>query len=76
MLDIKRLREICEKATPGSRKRLRKALRLACAMIVEQTGACPGGMYEWEGCLMEDCQNDDAGCWERYFLEKVRGEDG
>ena len=50
---------------------LQKALRLACEMVADCTD-CPGA-HDWPGCggIDGECNSDEAGCWEQYFLEEA-----
>ena len=45
------------------------ALRMACNFIVEKTGSCPYEVFHWDGCLKENCLNDNARCWFNYFYQ-------
>ena len=83
MTDIKKLWEICLKTiveAEALKKEVEllhekeKALKLACSMIADRFGTCPGDIYGWKGCLFDGCQNEMAECWQRYFVEKARGE--
>lgn len=72
MMDIKKLREICDKATPdefiaAARTalpealdeigRLRKALDLAVEELELYAPDCPGFLYGWGGCEdLEECR--------------------
>ena len=49
-----------------------EALKRACRKLVYYMGTCPGDRYDWDGCARDDCKNQLAECWERYFLEKAR----
>ena len=59
-------------------EQLRKTLNLACSKICHHLEICPADLYEdWEGCQDDKCRSGTrprVECWERYFLEKARGE--
>ncbi len=57
---------------PDYCKMLEKALRLACEMVAD-CADCPGAQNNWPGCggIDGECNSDEAGCWEKYFLEEA-----
>ena len=59
---------------------VRAAFVRACALIAEEW-MCPltyhdDGATIWEGCLLDDCDENGVQCWQRYFLslKEVEGE--
>ena len=52
---------------------LQAAYRKVCERIADTTGACPLDECDaWDGCLLDDCDNNTVACYMAYFKGEKR----
>lgn len=44
------------------------ALKEACRLLCERTGACPADLFDWDNCMQDGCIDAEK-CWHDYFME-------